>query len=415
MGSDAPLATALAQFHAAADRLGLDDGLRALLSSCKRELIVHFPVRMDDGSVKVFTGYRVQHNLARGPGKGGIRYHPTVDLDEVRALAMWMTWKAAVTGIPYGGAKGGVMVDPKALSQGELERLTRRYATELAPIIGPEDDIPAPDMGTNPQVMAWFMDTISMHHGSTVLGIVTGKPPEVGGIRGRLEATGRGITYIVEEATAAQGLPRDGLSVAVQGFGNVGATAAILLHRQGFRVVAVSDSSGGIYNGTGLDLEALCHHKRAGLPLAQAPGGDHISNEELLELPVDVLVPAATAAQITAANASRIRARLVVEGANGPVTQEADAILWGRGITVVPDIVANAGGLVVSYFEWVQNIQRLFWDEEEVNERLRQMMVRAFRQVAAVAREKGITLREAAMTLAVERVVEAIRLRGLYP
>jgi len=410
-----PLATALAQFQAAADRLGLGEGLRRLLASCKRELTVHFPVRMDDGSVRVFTGYRVQHNLARGPGKGGIRYHPAVDLDEVRALAMWMTWKAAVVGIPYGGAKGGVQVDPKALSPGELERLTRRYATELAPIIGPQEDIPAPDMGTNPQVMAWFMDTISMHRGTTVLAVVTGKPPAVGGTQGRVEATGRGLAYIVEEAVAMHGLSRDGLTVAVQGFGNVGAMAAILLHRRGYRVVAVSDTSGAIYNGAGLDPEALWRHKRTGAPLAQAVGGDHISNAELLELPVDILVPAAMEGQITTQNASRIRARMIVEGANGPTTPEADAILAERGITVVPDIVASAGGLVVSYFEWVQDLQHFFWSEEEVNEHLRQMMVRAFREVASLAREKGLSLREAAMVLAVGRVAEAVRLRGLYP
>jgi len=369
---------------------------------------------MDDGSIRVFTGYRVQHNLARGPGKGGIRYHPAVDLDEVKALAMWMTWKAAAMGIPYGGAKGGVRVDPKSLSLGELERLTRRYATELAPIVGPQEDIPAPDMGTDAQVMAWIMDTVSMHQGYTVLGVVTGKPPAVGGTAGRVEATGRGITYILEEAVAWCGLPRDGLTVAVQGFGNVGSMVAILLSQRGYQVVAVSDSSGGVYDGTGLNIKALVELKQKGAPLSQA-SGDHISNQELLELPVDILIPAALEGQITSQNASRVQARLIIEGANGPTTPEADCILKENGVTVVPDILANAGGLVVSYFEWVQDLQSFFWDEEEVNERLSHIMRRAFREITSLAERGRMTLREAAMVLAVSRVAEAVRLRGLYP
>jgi glutamate dehydrogenase (NAD(P)+) len=410
-----PYAMALAQFHAAADRLGLDDGLRQVMATCKRELVVHFPVRMDDGSIRVFTGYRVQHNLARGPGKGGIRYHPAVDLDEVRALAMWMTWKTAVVNLPYGGAKGGVAVDPHQLSLQELENLTRRFATELSVLIGPQEDIPGPDMGTNAQVMAWMMDTISMHRGYTVPGVVTGKPVSIGGSQGRLEATGRGLFYIVQEVVAQRHLDRDGLTVAVQGFGNVGSVVAWLLHRAGYRIVALSDTAGGIYNGRGLDPDALWHHKRRGGRLIDAPVGDRISNDELLRLPVDVLIPAAVEGQLTSANAPAVQARIIVEGANGPTTPEADAILAEKGVLVVPDILANAGGVVVSYFEWVQDLQNFFWEEEEVNERLRQVMVRAFQQVARLAEAEGTTLREAAMLLAVQRVAEATRVRGIYP
>jgi glutamate dehydrogenase (NAD(P)+) len=410
-----PLQAALAQFQAAADRLGLEPGLRQVLAHCKRELVVNFPVRMDDGSLRIFTGYRVQHNLARGPGKGGIRYHPRVDLDEVRALAMWMTWKAAVVGLPYGGAKGGVAVDPKALSPQELENLTRRYATEMAVIIGPNEDIPAPDMGTNPQVMAWIMDTISMHRGYTVLGVVTGKPTSVGGSLGRAEATGRGLLHMVEQAVALRGLPKDGLTVAVQGFGNVGSVAAWHLHRAGYRVVAVSDSGGGLYNPRGLDPDALWHHKQAEGTFRHCPFGEAISNQELLALAVDVLVPAAVEGQITAANADQVKAKIIVEGANGPTTPQADAVLREKGVLVVPDILANAGGIIVSYFEWVQDLQYYFWDEEEIHQRQRRIMVRAFQQVASLAEAEGITLREAAMLLAVKRVAEATRTRGIYP
>jgi glutamate dehydrogenase (NAD(P)+) len=410
-----PLESALAQFHAAAERLGLEAGLREVLSHCKRELVVNFPVRMDDGSLRVFTGYRVQHNVARGPGKGGIRYHPKVDLDEVRALAMWMTWKAAVVDLPYGGAKGGVAVDPKALSPRELENLTRRYATELSVIIGPNEDIPAPDMGTTPQVMAWIMDTLSMHRGHTVLGVVTGKPTSVGGSRGRVEATGLGILHMVEQAVALRGLQKDGLTVAVQGFGNVGSVAAWHLHRAGYRVVAVSDSGGGIYNPRGLDPDALWHHKQAEGTFRHCPFGDAITNQELLALPVGILVPAAVEGQITAANADQVKARIIVEGANGPTTPAADAILKAKGVLVVPDILANSGGIIVSYFEWVQDLQYYFWDENEIRERQRRIMVRAFREVAALAEAEGVTLREAAMLLAVKRVAEATVTRGIYP
>ena len=410
-----PLKTALAQLDTAADRLHLDDGMRSILAACKRELSVHFPVKMDNGSTRVFSGYRVQHNLARGPAKGGIRYHPAVSLDEVRALAMWMTWKSAVVNIPYGGAKGGVIVDPKTLSPTELEKLTRRYATEISIVIGPNEDIPAPDMGTDGRIMAWIMDTISMHRGYTEAGVVTGKPVSVGGTLGRQEATGRGILYVVQEAAKQYGVALEDASVAVQGFGNVGAVAASLLAKAGARVVAVSDSAGGLSNERGLAIDALARLKAEGVALAKAPGGDPITNEQLLTLPVDFLIPAAMEGQITAANAAAVRARFVVEGANGPTTPEADAALAARGTVVVPDILANAGGVIVSYFEWVQDLQFYFWEEDEVNERLHHIITRAYGDVARTAHEQKVSLREAAMLLAVSRVVEATRVRGIYP
>jgi glutamate dehydrogenase (NAD(P)+) len=409
------LTTALAQFDATAERLDLDDGIRGVLRCCKRELAVNFPVQMDDGSIREFTGYRVQHNLARGPAKGGLRYHPDVSIDEVRALAMWMTWKSAVVSIPFGGAKGGVIVNPRSLSTKELERLTRRYATEISIIIGANEDIPAPDVGTDGQIMAWIMDTISMHHGHTLAGTVTGKPVSVGGTLGRLEATGRGLLYIVQEAARDYGVALEGATVAVQGFGNVGGVAASLLSQAGAKVVAVSDSSGAINNGNGLDIESLLYCQKDRAPLSEASGGDHISNQELLLLPVDFLIPAALEGQLTAANSRGVRARYVVEGANGPTTPEADAILAEKGIVLIPDILANAGGVIVSYFEWVQDLQFYFWEEDEVNERLHRVITRAWRDVAAVASEHKVTLREAAMLLAVGRVVEATRIRGIYP
>jgi glutamate dehydrogenase (NAD(P)+) len=412
--SDA-LKTALAQFDSAADRLGLDDGMRMVLRHCKRELAVHFPVRMDNGTIGEFSGYRVQHNLARGPAKGGLRYNPNVSLDEVRALAMWMTWKSAVVSIPYGGAKGGVIVNPKQLSARELENLTRRYATEISIIIGPNEDIPAPDMGTDAQVMAWIMDTISMHRGYTEAGVVTGKPVSAGGTLGRAEATGRGLLYVVQETARQFGAPLQGASVAVQGFGSVGAVAAQLLHKFGAKVVAVSDSSGGIYNERGLDIDALMPCSKDRAPLSEQPGGDHITNEDLLALPVDFLIPAALEGQIHDGNADSVRARHVVEGANGPTTPEADAIFAEKNIVVVPDILANAGGVIVSYFEWVQDLQFYFWEEAEVNDRLHRVITRAFRDVVAMAEQRGVRLREAAMLLGVSRVVEATRVRGIYP
>ena len=410
-----PWVTALAQFDDAADRLHLDDALRQILRSCKRELTVHFPVRLDDGSTTVFRGHRVQHNVVLGPAKGGIRYHPAVDLDEVKALAMWMTWKCAVAKIPYGGAKGGVAVDPKKLSDRELENLTRRYATEIAVLIGPQEDIPAPDMGTDAHVMAWIMDTYSMHRGYSVAGVVTGKPLSIGGTLGRLEATGRGLLYVAQEASRQGLTPLAGASVAIQGFGNVGGVAARLLTAEGCRVVAMSDSSGGVYNERGLDTEALHRFRQEGGKLAQAPGGDHLSNEELLCLPADILIPAAMEGQISAANASQVRAKIILEGANGPLTPEADSILAERGIVVIPDILANAGGVVVSYFEWVQDIQSFFWEEDEINERLRRVMVRAFAEVKSLADERHVTLREAATMRGVQRVAEATLVRGIYP
>jgi glutamate dehydrogenase (NAD(P)+) len=410
-----PWVTALTQFDGAAERLHLDDALRQILRSCSRELTVHFPVRLSNGSTTVFRGYRVQHNVVLGPAKGGIRYHPSVDLDEMRAMAMWMTWKCAVAKVPYGGAKGGVAVDPAKLTPQELENLTRRYATEIALLIGPHSDIPAPDMGTDAHVMAWIMDTYSMHRGYSVTGVVTGKPLSIGGTLGRQEATGRGIVFIAQEAARRGLTPFEGATVAVQGFGKVGGVAARLLAAEGCRVVAVSDISGGLHNEAGLDIEALQRCSQQGVTLADARGGDQIGNEELLALPVDILVPAAMESQVTGANAPQVRAKIVLEGANGPLTPEADAVLAERGIVVIPDILANAGGLIVSYFEWVQDIQCFFWEEDEINERLRRVMVRAFADVQNVADERRATLREAATMLAVQRVAEATLVRGIYP
>jgi glutamate dehydrogenase (NAD(P)+) len=410
-----PLATALSQFDAAAARMNLDPSLAGVLRHCKRELSVNFPVNMDDGTIQTFRGYRVQHNLARGPAKGGLRYSLHVSLDEVRALAMWMTWKCAVVNLPYGGAKGGVVVDPRTLSAHELEDLTRRYATEISIIIGPNEDIPAPDMGTNEQIMAWIMDTISMHHGHTIAGVVTGKPVAIGGTLGRAEATGRGLQYVVQQFAQQHGIGLDGATVAVQGFGKVGATAARLLQESGCKVVAVSDAGAGIYDANGIDISALMHYREDHHPLAESKAGDVVSNAELLALPVDFLVPAAIEGQLTRANADSVRARFVVEGANGPTTPEADAIFADRGIVLIPDILANAGGVIVSYFEWVQDLQFYFWDEAEVNERLHKVITRACNDVLRTSQEHKITLREAAMVLAVGRVAEAARLRGIYP
>ena len=406
---------AVRQFDAAADRLDVDDGIRQMLAHPKRELTVNFPVQMDEGKVEVFTGYRVQHNMARGPGKGGIRYHPGVTLDEVKALAMWMTWKCAVTGIPYGGAKGGVVCEPKSMSPVELERLTRRYATEISVIIGPDRDIPAPDVNTDGRVMAWIMDTVSMHRGFTVPAIVTGKPLSVGGTLGRVDATGRGVMIAAREAAARVGRGLQGLRVAVQGYGNVGYIAAQLLVEQGCMIVAASDSSGGVYSESGIDPDSLHVHKDASGGIAGYGEADPVSARDVLEVPCDILIPAALERAIDADNAGRIEASIVVEGANGPTTAEADAILESNGVTVVPDILANAGGVVVSYFEWVQDTQGYFWDIDEVNGRMESIMVRSFDHVAELARRNDIPMREAATMLAVERVAEATRIRGLYP
>ncbi|MHB8574902.1 MAG: Glu/Leu/Phe/Val family dehydrogenase [Dehalococcoidia bacterium] len=411
-----PYRTAVSQFNATAERLHLDASLASVLRLPKRELTVNFPVRMDDGSVRTFTGYRIQHNDARGPVKGGIRYHPSVALDEVRALAMWMTWKCAVVNLPYGGAKGGVAVDPKALSARELEILTRRYATEISVIIGPERDIPAPDMGTDARIMAWIMDTFSMNVGHSVPGVVTGKPIAIGGSQGRVEATGRGLLYIAQEAMRARGASLEGATVAVQGFGNVGATTAKLMAQAGAKLVAVSDVSGGVYSAAGLTWDRLQATKDRGQLLRDGlPDADRLTNDELLELPVDLLVPAAMENQISARNAARVRAKLIVEGANGPTTPEADAILFDHGIQVVPDILANAGGVVVSYFEWVQDLQSFFWEEDEINIKMHRIMTRAFHEVAAIQEREQVTMREAANMLGVKRVVEAVQLRGIFP
>ena len=408
--------TAQAQLRNVAQTLGIEPGLIELLASTKRELTVHFPVRMDDGSIRIFTGYRVHHSEARGPLKGGIRYSPLVSLDEVRALAMWMTWKCAVVNLPYGGAKGGVIVDPSELSIGELERLTRRYASEIDIIIGPAMDIPAPDLGTDAQVMAWIMDTISMQHDYAIPGVVTGKPIEIGGSLGRVEATGRGVTFIAIEACKRRGIDLRNATVAIQGFGNVGSVTARLLHEAGARVVAVSDYRAGLYDPGGLDVPDLFANRGPrGLLPDPRPGHRVVSNAELLELPVDILIPAAIEGQITGANAGRIKASMIIEAANGPTTTGGDAILAERDIYVVPDILANAGGVIVSYFEWVQDLQSFFWEESEVNNRLQRIITNAFQEVSAVSQARGIRMREASYVVALERVVEAIRLRGIYP
>jgi len=410
-----PFEDALRQLDAVADRLGLDGGMREILRHCKREFTVNFPVQMDDGSVRVFTGYRVHHNEARGPVKGGLRYSANVSLDEVRALSMWMTWKCAVANLPYGGAKGGVIVDPRSLSRRELERLTRRFAAEIGLLIGPDEDVPAPDMGTDAQVMAWIMDTYSMMHGHSVPAVVTGKPVTIGGSSGRVEATGRGVLFATQKACAYRGTSLTGARVAIQGFGNVGSVAAKLLSEAGASVVAVSDSKGGIYAEGGLDVGVLLARKHERGLVADGHPGEPVSNAELLELPVDMLIPAALEGQIHSGNASRIRAKMIIEAANGPTTTEADAILSANGVFVVPDILANAGGVIVSYFEWVQDLQSFFWEEDEVNARLQRIMDRAFDEVVAIRDAESYTMREAAYVLAVRRVVEATQVRGIFP
>ncbi len=406
---------AVEQFHAAADRMGLDDNLRRVLGVCQHQYTVNFPVQMDDGSIGVFEGHRVQHNVARGPAKGGIRFHQDVTLDEVRALAMWMTWKCAVVGIPFGGAKGGVTVDPRGLSQGELENLTRRFTAEISPLIGPYKDIPAPDVNTNPQVMAWIMDTYSMREGHSVLGVVTGKPLTVGGSEGRGEATGRGVVYAAIAAAKARGLDLTGARVVVQGFGNVGSVAAKLSEKAGATVVGVSDVTGGYYNPRGLDMAAVLDYARANGALGGYPHADRVTNAELLTLPCDILIPAALEGQLTGANAGQVQARLIVEGANGPTTPDADAIFAERGIFVVPDILANAGGVTVSYFEWVQALQALPWTEREINARLRNLMDQAFAATYQTAEEHGVSMRTGALICAIGRVADAVTVRGIYP
>ena len=403
------------QLDRVAALMHLDPRLHEFLRYCKRTLEVSIPVKMDDGSLRVFTGWRVHHNLARGPAKGGIRYSPTLTMDEVKALAMLMTWKCAVVDLPYGGAKGGVVCNPSELSDGELERLTRRFTSELILLLGPEKDIPAPDMGTDERVMAWMMDTFSMNVGYSVPGVVTGKPIKIGGSRGRREAPGRSVAICVEEAAAKLGMRLEGARVVVQGFGKVGSVVALLLHAIGCKIVAVSDVKGGIYNPQGLDPVRLTAHKRQTKTVSSYRDGDFVTNEELLELPCDILVPAAVERVITERNADKVKAKLIVEAANGPITPEADIILRDKGAFIVPDILANAGGVIVSYFEWVQDISQFFWTEQEVNERLRQVMRRAFGEVWTIAHDRSVDMRTAAYILAVSRVAEAIRLRGIYP
>ena len=409
------LAAAITQFDAAADHLGLDDGLRSVLRVAQREYVVRFPVKLDDGSVRVVTGFRVQHNTSRGPAKGGLRFHPQTDLDDVRALAMWMTWKCALVNVPFGGAKGGVTCDPLTMSVKELEAVTRRFATELEPIVGPDSDIPAPDVGTNAQVMAWFMDTVSMHQGYSVPGVVTGKPIAIGGSAGRADATGQGVVYTIEHAARGLGMDLAGATVAIQGFGNVGGATARLLHEAGARIVAITDVGGGAHDPRGLDVPALLRRFAEHGTVAGAAGSVPIDNETLFGLDVDVLVLAAMEGQVTAANADRVRARILAEGANGPVDPSADPILQAAGVTVIPDILCNAGGVIVSYFEWAQNRAALAWTREEVNERLRRLILSAADATWQRAVAEGIPPRLAAHAIAVERVADATRLRGLYP
>ncbi len=411
-----PYEVAVGQVRSAASSLKLQQGTVEALVRPRRELAVNFPVKMDDGTARVFTGYRVQHNNARGPYKGGIRYHPTVSLDEVRALAMWMTWKCAIVGIPFGGAKGGVVCDPKTMSGAELERMTRRFTWELFPILGPHVDIPAPDMYTNAQIMSWIMDTYSAHVGHSVPAAVTGKPVSLGGSEGRDEATSRGLMYCVREALRSRKLEPHGCTVAVQGFGNVGGNAARLLRDElGMKVVAVSDSSGGIYDPSGLDIKKVAEHKLATGSVRDLPSTTNITNQELLEMECTVLVPAAMEGVITLENADAVRADIVAEGANGPTLPEADRVLHERGCMLIPDVLANAGGVTVSYFEWVQDMQYQFWSRAEVDQRLDRQMTSAFGRVLTSSLNEGTDMRSAAYLLAVREVVTAMELRGIYP
>ena len=403
------------QFDTAAEHLGLENGLRKVLRTPKRQLVVSIPTRMDDGTLNVFEGYRVQHSIARGPGKGGIRYHPDVSLDEVKALASWMTWKCATVNIPFGGAKGGVICNPKAMSQGELERMTRRFTSEISIIIGPEQDIPAPDVYTNSQTMAWIMDTYSMTRGYSALGVVTGKPLSIGGSEGRNEATARGCQFVIREAAKLIKLPVKGSRVVVQGAGNAGSIVARLLHADGAKVIAMSDSRGGIRSAAGLDPTKVLVHKEKAGSVQGYPEADNITNAQLLETECDILVPAALENQITLENAARVKAKIVAEAANGPTTPGADDVLHKNGIFLIPDILANAGGVTVSYFEWVQGLYSFFWDENEVNRHLERKMTQSFHEVHSVASQYKVHMRTAAYILAVGRVAEATRVRGIYP
>ncbi|HEV8539534.1 MAG TPA: Glu/Leu/Phe/Val dehydrogenase [Nitrospiraceae bacterium] len=407
---------AVAQFDQAAERMKLDPNLRERLKLPERSLIVSVPVKMDNGTVKVFTGYRVQHDSSRGPSKGGIRYHPAVNLGEVAALAMWMTWKCALAGLPYGGAKGGVRVAPQELSRAEVQRLTRRYAAEILPLIGPDKDVPAPDVGTDAQIMAWIMDTYSQQVGFAVPGVVTGKPLSIGGSLGREEATGRGVVDVTLEALRHLGLDVNKATVAIQGFGNVGSNTARIIAEAGARVIAVSDRSGGIYNSKGLDIPELirryCH---SGQSFRDTKMGDWITNEDLLSLECTVLIPAALSEQITHKNAPKVRCRILAEGANGPTTLEADQILIEKGVFIIPDILANSGGVIVSYFEWVQDLQRFFWNASDIQNRLHEIITAAFHRTLQFATERGVTMRMAALMSGIDKVAQAHLDRGLYP
>ena len=410
-----PYEIAKAQLRRVGDEFGIDDNLINVLSQCKKAVEVSIPTQMNDGNTKVFTGFRVTHNVARGPSKGGIRYHPDVTLDEVKALSMWMTWKCALANIPFGGAKGGVIVNPKALAPRELERMTRRFTSEIINEIGPEKDIPAPDVGTDSRVMAWIFDTYSMNKGHSVLGVVTGKPLAIGGSLGREEATARGALYVLRGAARKRNLNLNGATAAVQGFGNVGSYLARFLVQDGAKVVAISDSSGGVHNPNGIDVEAAFARKRETGSIGGLPGTDPISNDDLLLLDVDVLAPCALEQVISESNADRIKASIVVEGANGPVTPAADEILEQNGVLILPDILANAGGVVVSYFEWVQGLQEYFWKEDEVNAKLNDIVTRAFNETWALHESKGVSMRLGSYGLAVQRVAEATVTRGIYP
>ena len=403
------------QFDIAAERLAVESWIIEKIKYARREFSVRFPLRFDDDHTELLIGYRVQHNTLRGPAKGGIRYHPNVDLDEVRALAGWMTWKCAVVNIPYGGAKGGVTCDPSKMSQREIERMTRRYTWEISPIIGPDSDIPAPDVNTNPQVMAWIVDTYSVFKGYTCPSVVTGKPIEIGGSLGRLEATSRGCVYTLREAAKLLNIDLSRSTAVIQGYGNVGYHAAKLLEELGVKTLAVSSSKGGIYNKKGLDSAKVYEHRQKTGAVSDYPGADNITNAELLELPCDILVPSALEGQITRKNADKIKAKVIVEGANGPTSPFADDILYDKGIFVIPDILANAGGVTVSYFEWVQNIQKLFWKEDDVNKSLDEIMTRAFHEVYEIYKKEKVNMRTSAYMLAISRVAAAKRLRGIFP
>ena len=411
---DNPFESMMSRFDRAAKLLDLNPDLYAVMRVPNRELKVYIPVRMDSGRIEVFEGYRVQHNFARGPAKGGIRYAPDVSIDEVRALAAWMTWKCAVVNVPFGGGKGGVICDPSQMSLGELERLTRRYAAELIDFIGPEKDVPAPDMNTNEQTMAWIMDTFSMHARHTVNAVVTGKPVELGGSQGRREATGRGLLFVINEAIKALKMSPPQTRVVVQGSGNVGGIGARLLHEAGYKVVAISDIFGGIYNPDGIDMHAALKHLQQTRSFDEFPGVERVSNSELLELECDVLAPCATENQITSENADKIKCKILAEGANGPTTAAADEILHRNGVFVIPDILANAGGVTVSYFEWVQNRMGYFWKEQVVNDRLQDIMVASFNDLVRYADAHGVDTRTAAYMLAIDRVAYDTRMRGIY-